>query len=98
MADAEFKPSIRIYRTWEDGRIEDARQDFALEHLGGVVPTVGDYILNPAIRPQFPEGDPRRRTFWKVTARYLRPRDLDDYVAIVVEDVEAGEKEADLLA
>jgi hypothetical protein len=78
--------TIRIYFRKPDGRIEDGSQDFALEDFAGVLPAIGDTILDPGVVQGLDRHQPENRDVWKVVDRVFNPRGLSKYVALVVEE------------
>jgi hypothetical protein len=78
--------AIRLYRRLTDETIEDSRQEFGIESFAGQVPAIGDLILVPGVLQGVDRHDPANRRLWKVVARVFNPRDMEDYVALVVEE------------
>jgi hypothetical protein len=76
---------IRIYYQSSRGSIEDSETDFGLEDFGGLLPAVGDRILDPSTESERERSDPSARTMWVVIGRVFNPRDLPGSVALVVE-------------
>lgn len=87
---------IRILQRDANGNIEDAGQDFSPSDFAGMVPSIGDHILNPGVSGGqrrddgaliFPRGDvPTNRALWLVVDRFFNPKDLKSYVGLVVEE------------
>lgn len=77
------KPYIRIYFE-NDGKAEDAGHDMTLDELGGILPTVGDCILAAGVLQGIDRYQPENREMWEVRKRVFNPRDLNDYIALVV--------------
>ena len=78
-------PTIRIYFRDDIGWIEDGELDMELEDFGGFLPNVGDTILKPFVIAGLDRHVPENREVWTVVQRVFNPRDLKDYVALVVE-------------
>jgi hypothetical protein len=78
--------TIRIYFRHSDGRVEDGSQDFGLRDFAGVLPAIGDTILNPGVLQGLDRNQPANREVWKVVDRVFNPRDLANYVVLVVEE------------
>lgn len=87
---------IRILQRGANGNIEDKGQDFSPSDFAGMVPSIGDHIINPWIpggqRREdgaliFPSrGVPTNRTLWLVVERFFNSKDLKSYVGLVVEE------------
>lgn len=89
--------TIRIHYRLADGSIEDAVQDYGLEHFGGILPSIGDVILEPGVAAGLDRRAPENRTIWTVVGRGFNPRDNHDYVALVVETRTGTAKDAWLI-
>jgi len=77
---------IRIYFRNADGTLEDSQQEFGVESFAGVVPAIGDMIVDPAVVQGLNRHEPTNRSVWDVVGRVLNPRDMDDHIALVVEE------------
>ena len=87
---------IRILQRDASGNIEDTGEDFSPSDFAGMVPSIGDQILNPGIiggrrRDDGPLIIPRRdvptnRTLWLVVDRFFNSKDNKSYVGLVVEE------------
>ena len=64
---------IRLYVVREDGTYADARDDFTLSDFGGVLPAVGDLIVDPGVRQDLDRDVAANRTVYEVVARYFQP-------------------------
>lgn len=89
--------TIRLHYVESDGTIRDAQMDYGIESFAGVLPSIGDEILDPGVLQGKDRRDPENRTIWKVVRRIFNPRDLDSYVALVVEERVPTHKETDLV-
>jgi hypothetical protein len=78
--------TIRIHYRRVDGRVEDGGQDFGLEQFAGYLPAVGDTILDPGVAQGLERNRPENRDVWKVVDRVFNPRDLENYVVLVVDE------------
>jgi hypothetical protein len=76
--------TIRIYFRDAAGHTEDGKLDMSLKDFGGVVPSLGDTILNPGVPTSLDRQDPTSRDVWTVVERVFNPRDQQDYIALVV--------------
>lgn len=77
--------TIRICIEGDNGELSDGAQDFELSDFGGFLPVAGDLILDPGVSAR--EADrsaPENRTIWVVKRRVFNPRDLQNYVALIV--------------
>ena len=90
--------SIRIYTREKDGTLVDYEQDFDVETFAGQVPMIGDMIVNPGVLQGVDRHDPSNREFWTVVGRVFNPRDLNDYVALVVEERAPDPREHSVVA
>ena len=88
--------AIRIHMIDEAGMIFDSGHEFDLKELADTVPAVGDTIVDPGVPQGKDRRDPTNRTILEVVARYFLPgaHQNDVYVAVVVKDRPAVEKEA----
>ena len=77
--------TVRIYYRDASGYTEDAQLDMSLDDFGGVMPAIGDTILNPGVAAGLDRSQPENREVWKVVERVFNPRDNKDYVTLVVE-------------
>ena len=77
---------IRIYFREPDGKLEDSQQEFGIESFAGVIPAIGDMIVDPGVLQGLNRHDPKNRRVWDVVGRVFNPRDMADYVALVVEE------------
>lgn len=90
--------NIRIYFREADGTLSDSQQDFDPESFGGIVPAIGDMIVEPGVPSFLDRHDPANRVIWDVVGRVFNPRDLNDYVALIVEPRNANPCEYDVVA
>jgi hypothetical protein len=77
---------IRIYFRESDGSLEDSQQEFGLENFAGVVPAIGEIIVNPGVLEGLDRHEPKNRRVWDVVGRVFNPRDMADYIALVVQE------------
>lgn len=77
---------IRIYFRHADGTLEDIQQEFGVESFAGVIPAIGDMIVDPGVRQGLNRHEPTNRRVWDVVGRVFNPRDMVDYIALVVEE------------
>jgi hypothetical protein len=89
--------TVRLHYRRADGRIEDAVHDIGLEAFAGFLPAIGDTILDPSVTEGLDRREPRNRKIWTVVQRMFNPRDLENYVALVIEERSPLESERDLL-
>lgn len=82
--------TIRLHYLRSDGSIEDAQEDYGLESFAGMLPAIGDDILAPGVPSGRDRSDPDNRVVWTVARRIFNARDLENYVALVVEQRSAG--------
>jgi hypothetical protein len=75
---------VRIYLRKQGGDIEDDG-DFDLSYVGGILPSIGDKILNPCVAKDRDRKDASTRSMWIVVGRVFNPRDLSGHVALIVE-------------
>lgn len=88
---------IRLYQR-RNGTLEDLSEEYDLEDFGGVVPSIGDHIVDPgANRATISREDPSNRTILKVVDRFFWPRDNKGYVALVIEQAPATDEHVNLL-
>lgn len=78
--------TIRLYFREADGTLVDGQEDYGVESFAGQVPAIGDMIVRPGVPQGLDRGDPSNREIWDVVGRVFNPRDLADYVALIVEE------------
>lgn len=80
--------TIKVFRRLPDESVDvNPIDELDLsKHFDGHLPQVGDTILGTAL------GTDGKRIIWTVLQRALRPRDLHDYVALVVDERDENEK------
>ncbi len=86
MTLSETEVTVRIYKQTQEGDWEDWQQDYGLEDFAGFLPAVGDLILEPGVLQGLNRYDPQNRKLLTVVQRVFNPRDLPNYVALVVEE------------
>jgi len=89
--------TIRIYHLNADGTTEDAGIDYTLAELGGMVPSVGDVILDPGVPQGLDRYKPENREIMVVRKRVFNPRDLQNYIALIVEVRQPAADELDMI-
>jgi hypothetical protein len=89
---------IRLHYRAANGKIEDAQQDYGLETFGGFLPAVGDQVLDPGAAAAGVDRTARQnRRMWTVVQRVFNPRDIENYVAQIVEEHTPTENEEALV-
>ena len=78
--------TIRIYFRDQAGMVEDGSQDYSLTDFAGFLPAIGDTIVDPGVLQGLDRTEPQNRDVWKVVDRIFNPRDMADYVVLVVEE------------
>jgi hypothetical protein len=91
------EPHLRLHHRKSDGEIVDAVHDLTLADFAGFLPNVGDWILEPGVPQGLDRGEPKNRNIWVVVQRMFNPRDMEDAVALIVEDRKPTPNEYDLL-
>ncbi|MDI3307688.1 MAG: hypothetical protein QJR07_11365 [Acetobacteraceae bacterium] len=79
-------PTIRIHFRRSSGEVEDGELDFDLSSFCGILPSIGDKILDPGVPKGQSRCDPANRRMWTVVGRVFNPRDRADYVVLVVDE------------
>lgn len=77
--------NIRIYVRDESGALHDAEETYEVSSFAGQVPVVGDVILEPGVPAGLNRELAVNRKIWTVVGRIFNPRDLENYVALIVE-------------
>lgn len=77
---------VRILTRDSSGKVEDWQQDFGLEDFAGFLPSVGDIIVDPGVLQGLDRNKPENRDVWTVVGRVFNPRDLKNYVSLIVEE------------
>ena len=85
--------TIRVYVLDDNGIPEDRRLEFELASFGGNLPAIGDTILNPGVRSGLDRSQPENRRIWTVRDRVFNPRDLTDYVVLVVSERQGSQSD-----
>ncbi|MYE22957.1 MAG: hypothetical protein F4Y01_03280 [Gammaproteobacteria bacterium] len=77
-----------MYAVAGDGTYVDMREDYELPDFGGVMPCVGDLIVEPGVAGGLDRRDLENRTVLDVVARYFYPRtdpkDEWGYIGVLV--------------
>jgi hypothetical protein len=77
---------IRIYFREADGTLEDSQREYGVESFAGAIPATGDMIVDPGVLQGLNRHEPTNRRVWDVVGRVFNPRDMPDYIALVVEE------------
>lgn len=77
---------IRIYFREADGTLEDSQQEFGIESFAGLIPAIGDMVVDPGVPQGLNRHDPKNRRVWDVVGRVFNPRDMEGYVALIVKE------------
>lgn len=85
--------TVRIHHQSPEGIWRDGEQDYSLEDFAGFLPDVGDMILEPGVLDGLDRNDPNNRKLLTVVQRVFNPRDMSDYVVLVVESRAPAERE-----
>ena len=88
--------TVRLYFRSDDGELQDAQQDFGLETFAGFLPAVGDVILEPGVYKGLDRRKFENRRLLTVVQRIFNPRDLENYVALVVDESTPTELQQDI--
>lgn len=78
--------TIRINVRDKTGKTSDAQLDFGLESFAGIIPSIGDTVVDPGVLQDLDRHKPENRTVWKVVDRVFNPKDQQSYVALIVEE------------
>lgn len=89
--------SVRIYYTSDDGEWQDGQIDYPLSSFAGVLPAVGDLILEPGVLHGKDRHDPDNREMLEVKKRVFGARDFPNIVALLVEKRKVDLLEQDLI-
>lgn len=89
--------NVRIYEQAPDGVWHDREQDYDLDDFAGVLPAIGDMILEPGVPQGLDRYDPSNRKLFTVVQRIFNPRDLPNYVALVVSVATPDKQQASLV-
>jgi hypothetical protein len=85
--------NVRIYYR-QNGTDVDGEATYDLSSFAGVLPAVGDTIVDPGVIGGRDRSEPANRVIWKVVERVFGPRDLEDYVVLVVEERRGTSRDA----
>jgi hypothetical protein len=89
--------TIRLHYRRNKGQVEDAQHEFSLADFAGVLPAIGDTILHPGVVSGLPRDHLNSRRLLTVVGRVFNPKDLSDYVALIVEEHRPTEAERSLI-
>ena len=77
--------SIRFHYRNGDDVWQDGGQDYSLDEFAGVLPSIGDMILEPGVPQGRDRQDRKNRRLLTVVHRVFNARDLPNYVALIVD-------------
>lgn len=89
--------TVRIYLRNSHDQLDDMSEAFELAQFAGQVPMIGDEILAPGVLDGLDRTDPVNRRVWKIVGRIFNPRDLEDYVLLVVQERNLTKAESSLV-
>ena len=75
---------VKLYKVNIHGNIQDMKHEFRLSHLGGMMPRIGDEILDPHILFGKSLHDPKSRTIYKVERVIYNCTDNKHYAGCIV--------------
>lgn len=78
--------TVRLHMDNGEGGIVDYSQDFDLSDFAGFLPAPGDLFLDPGCLQGLDRHQPENRRMYRVLQRVFNPRDLPNYVVLVVEE------------
>jgi hypothetical protein len=81
----------------EGGTIEDGKRDCSLAEFAGVLPSIGDQLLDPGVLSGLARDELRNRRLLTVVGRVFNPHDNQDCVALIVEERVPAEGERALV-
>lgn len=84
--NTENEMTIRLLYRTKDGTIEDGGHDCGLKQFAGVLPSIGDQILDAGVLSGRARDELCNRRLLTVVGRVFNPRDNQDYVALIVEE------------
>jgi hypothetical protein len=76
---------VRLHYKMADGTIMDAANEYELSDFAGVLPSVGDQMLDPGVRAAKDRARPKNRELLTIVSRVFNPRDNKNYVALICE-------------
>ncbi len=86
--------TIGLHIRYEDGTIGDAEHAYSLADFAGVLPMIGDEILDPGVAAGQDRSLPENREFLTIVGRVFNALDRRNYVALICEGrVGTGEDE-----
>ena len=91
------EPTIRIFFRDGKGDFEDGRPGYESSAFGGVLPSIGDMILDPGVRGGLDRKVGANRLFLTVVGRVFYPSEEGRCVALIVEERTPTKKEQALL-
>jgi len=93
-----MKPTVvRIFYRESDGSLVDSTHDYPLDHFAGQLPVPGDRVLYSGVARGLSRREMRNRRVWDVVGRFFNPMDNEDYVALIVEEREPTQSEAQVI-
>ena len=93
-----METTIRLYEC-DQGELVYLQNEFGIEQLGGIIPVVGDLIVEPGVSIGLDREAPENRDIYEVVSRYFLPSTKPDfnYIAVVVKQRTARQSEADIV-
>ena len=91
---------IRLYGIEDDGTYYDMRDTYDLDDFGGVLPVVGDLIIDPGVLGGLDRKASENRTVLEVAHRHIQPStpgDDDRWIVLVCNQRPGLPMEADIV-
>jgi hypothetical protein len=92
------EPIIRLYERQGDGKILDRQLEFSLKDFAGHCPAIGDVIVDSFVAREAARDEPANRILQTVVGRVFNPRDLEGYIALIVEERKPTAEEMEFVA
>lgn len=78
--------TVRLHMDKGEDGIVDYSQDFELSDFADFLPSLGDLFLDPGCLQGLDRHQPENRRMYRVLQRVFNPRDLPNYVVLIVEE------------
>lgn len=89
---------VRLYQQDAAGDWHDYQRDYGLEDFAGIVPSIGDKFLEPGVLQGLDRYQAVNRRLYTVVERFFNPRDLTNYVVLVVTESVPTGREASIVS
>lgn len=94
MVDVNIRTDFRE----TDRTLVNKRQEFGVESFAGVIPAVGNKVVDRGVLKRLNRREPKSRRMWNIVGRVFNPRDIHDCVELIVEEQVPSSQKYSLVA